>query len=482
MAKKKDGFFRRKKEKTEISAESNNNVNKAGDNPSDDAIPTEQDVKNDHPASEQLSESNEDRIPDILLQDQPQSVSANDAEVQGQSETEKDVSEQSKENAPKDTQAEPFSFRFDENGIAFDDDPQKDQSEDNKSSTTKKPNRRKKTIIGIVVVFVVLIALIAAVSAIVSSFSSSIKEVKTSPLKRGSVENLVNADGNVISTSTAAVSNSSGMRITEVHVSVGDYVSEGDALCELQADSSSQSASMSAAYGDATVAATPTSDTVTANADGVITSVKAEVGGAASGDLFSIQNTDSLMIEVSVSETDINKVGIGMPVRITSEGTANRQYSGTVAAIAPTSSDTASVNSGNASAGYSGLTGAATGSSTPTYKVNVSLNLPIDGLRIGMKTNQDIIIDSHKDVFVVSYDALVKNGDNSYQIYVAEDVDGIKTVKAIPVTVGLQGDVSVEIISDQLKENLEVIQETDKVSEGDKVIISDKSTTSSDGK
>ena len=31
---------------------------------------------------------------------------------------------------------------------------------------------------------------------------------------------------------------------------------------------------------------------------------------------------------------------------------------------------------------------------------------------------------------------------------------------------------------DQLKENMAVIQETDKVAEGDKVIITDKSTTS----
>ena len=471
MTTKEKGLFQREKTNTETASESNDRPSKSGDHLSRDDLPTKSEDGADVPAAGEGNDVSGDQIPDILLQDQSESrdsdADAKTEELQG------------KKNLPepdsKDDENEPFSFRFDDKGIAFDDEPSKAQNENDQKS--QKPNRKKKIIIGVVIGVVALIVLIAAISAAVSSMTSSFKEVKATPLKRNNVESLVNADGNVVSTRTAAVSNSSGMRIAEVYVSVGDYVNEGDSLCYLQADSSSQSSAMSTAYGDA-AAEVPTSQTITANADGVITSVKAEVGGAASGDLFSIQNTDSLMVEVSVSETDINKVGVGMPVRITSEGTGNRQYSGTVATIAPTSNESAAVSSGNVSAGYSGLTGSAAGSTTPTYKVNVNLNLPTDGLRIGMKTNQDIIIESHKDVFVVSYDALVKNGDNNYQIYVAEEADGIKTVKAIPVSVGLQGDASVEVISDNLKENMEVIQETDKVSEGDRVIITDKSTAS----
>ena len=469
----KNGLFRRKKAGTDPTKQRDDHMNEAGEKTSNDVIPAEHEVKADASAAGEGSD-----VPAGQTQKLEQS-----ATEEGEISKIPDSSDEAKntpDNSQKDGAAEPFSFRFDENGIAFDDDTAKAQNE--KDDKSKKPNQKKKIFIGVAVAIGVLIVLIIAVSFAVSSMTSSIKEVKATPLKRGNVENLVNADGNVVSTSTAVVSNSSGMRISEVYVSVGDYVNEGDALCYLQADSSSQNSAMSMAYGGDAAAAAPSSQTVTANADGVVTSVKAEIGGSASGDLFSIQNTDSLMIEVSVSETDINKVGIGMPVRITSEGTANRQYTGTVATIAPTSSETAAVTSGNASAGFSGLSGAAAGSSSPTYKVNVNLNLPTDGLRIGMKTNQDIVIDSHKDVFVVSYDALVKNGDNSYQIYVAEEADGIKTVKGIPVSVGLQGDASVEVISDQLQENMQVIQETDKVSVGDKVLISDKSNAADKGK
>ena len=474
MAIKKDGLFRRKKTKQNTAPENSVKPNEAGDNPS-----AKGEINTDAPGAGKGSDAPADQIPDILLQDQPKPESADKVKEQTQPEAENETPENSVKNAPTDAQAEPFSFRFDENGITVDDESKKKDDEKNDKGKVQKPNRKKKFIIGGVIAAVLLIAFIIAVVSAVTSLSSSVKEVKANPLKRGNVESLVNADGTVVSTKTGAVSNSSGMRITEVYVSVGDYVNEGDALCHLESSGSAQNSDMLAAYGgDASAASAPTSETVTANTDGVITSVKAEVGGAASGDLFSIQNTDSLMIEMAVNETDINKVGIGMPVRITSEGAANRQYSGTVASVAPTSSETATVSSGSAGAGYSGLTGAAAGSSTPTYKVNVNLNLPTDGLRIGMKTNQDIIIENHKDVFVVSYDALVKSGDNSYQIYVAEEENGIKTVKAIPVSLGLQGDANVEVISDQLKENMSVIQETDKVAEGDKVIITDKSTTS----
>lgn len=72
--------------------------------------------------------------------------------------------------------------------------------------------------------------------------------------------------------------------------------------------------------------------TIKANADGKITALNATVSSIATGSIATIQNPDALQVNCNVTESDIQKIQIGMDAIITSD--ANDQtYHGKVTSI-----------------------------------------------------------------------------------------------------------------------------------------------------
>ena len=115
----------------------------------------------------------------------------------------------------------------------------------------------KKAKIVLVIVISVVVLLIAGILgvALISANSESSVAVNNAELKKGNVQNYVNATGVVASKDETYVSSSATYEIEEVMVSVGDKVKEGDILCVIDdssiknqiaiAESNLQSASMS---------------------------------------------------------------------------------------------------------------------------------------------------------------------------------------------------------------------------------------------
>ena len=79
--------------------------------------------------------------------------------------------------------------------------------------------------------------------------------------------------------------------------------------------------------------------TLTATMSGTITELNATVGSACTGNVATIQNTDGLTVEVTISADDVAGVKTGMECTITSDSTGDKEISGTLTQINPVAND-----------------------------------------------------------------------------------------------------------------------------------------------
>ena len=227
---------------------------------------------------------------------------------------------------------------------------------------------------------------------------------------------------------------------------------------------------------------------VTAPISGLVTAVNAQEGNgyqATTGALMTIQAVDVLEVTTQVDEYDINNVKIGQRVMIMTDGTGSDEFEGKVTFIAPT----ATASTGNASSN--------------TFEVRIDILHKDERLRLGMSAKLNILVDTHKDVLAVPYDAIEQKDDGTTFVYVVdksaadaaaktdEDTSGIKVIgidglikkrdekdkdtdkdkdagptvpddvlksaKEIPVQVGLEGDFYSEVMSPKIKEGMTVL-------------------------
>lgn len=289
--------------------------------------------------------------------------------------------------------------------------------------------KKKKIIIGLVALGVIVAA--AAIYFIVGSTAKAATPVQTTDLAKGTLQRTVSAEGSIVSAFTEQVSNTSNIPVWDVDVAVGNYVSKGDRLCRLYNKESD------------------TWESVYATASGTITSVDAINGAPAAGVLFTIQDTGNLKVKVKIKESDIGQVTTGMKANIKTDATGDRVYVGTIESIAPT-----------ASAQASGTTSQSQSQSTakPEFDAMVPIDSPADGLYIGMKTKQEIVVEEKGESYSLPFDAITKDDQGNPQIMVVRTDDaGKMTAEALPVTTGIQTDIAVEITGEGLSDGLKVI-------------------------
>lgn len=142
-----------------------------------------------------------------------------------------------------------------------------------------------------------------------------------------------------------------------------------------------------------------------------------------------IEDTTKLKMVVNINEFDIKDIQKGQRVTIIAEGN-NREYEGKISDIAPKAE--------LRMAGQSYET---------VVEVTIAITNPED-LKINFSANAEIHVSEPKTVLTVSYDALgMRDGQN-----VVFRINKDNKVQMIPITLGMQGDIYVEIISEELKE------------------------------
>lgn len=203
--------------------------------------------------------------------------------------------------------------------------------------------------------------------------------------------------------------------------------------------------------------------TVTANMDGVITSINVAEGNIYTGStIATIEDISSYEVSAEIDEYDIDKIKVGQKIVLKTNGTGDTEFEGTVSKIAPRATKATSA------------AGVATASNV-TYKVTMVINGDVSSLKMDMTAKISIIIDEKDDVLTVPYDAVQVDEDGKLYIELYEnDSTGQNnkngknkgnvpefaiagTGKKVFVTKGIESDYYIEVIGEGVKEGLKVI-------------------------
>jgi HlyD family secretion protein len=190
---------------------------------------------------------------------------------------------------------------------------------------------------------------------------------------------------------------------------------------------------------------------VVAPVDGTVTNINAVVGQESSGALFVIQDLSNLIVNVTVDETDINKIKVGQRAEVTTDASGSDIIEGQIVSFEPVSSsasaNTSTTSTSNGKTSSSSTSSSNSTSSDVTFNVKVQITGQNDKIKVGMNSVVNIVTDEKDDIYAVPYQTVLsKNG--KYDVYAAVDEGGKYVVKEIPVTEGIQSAANVEIQGD----------------------------------
>ena len=182
--------------------------------------------------------------------------------------------------------------------------------------------------------------------------------------------------------------------------------------------------------------------TLTATMDGTITALNATVGSVCSGTVATIQNTDALVVDVTIPANSVPKLSTGMTCHITSDATGDTVIDGTLTQIDPVANDNGS------------------------FGAKVVVNGDADGLLIGISAKVEIVISEKDNVFIVPRDAVGTADDGSSYVLRKTGGEGVDmTFEQVTVTTGDANDFYVEITGSDLQEG-DVIRSSADLTQG----------------
>jgi HlyD family secretion protein len=163
--------------------------------------------------------------------------------------------------------------------------------------------------------------------------------------------------------------------------------------------------------------------------DGTITEISAIAGEkVASGDIaVRIDNLNNLIVQVSVSEVDINKVSVGQPATVTFDALPDKIYQGQVDKISSAGIDTSGV---------------------VEFNVNVKVLDADESVKPGFTAVVSIITSQVKNALLVPNAAIVSRDGKSELLKVAAD----NSISEISVETGSSSDTFTEIKSGDIAE------------------------------
>ena len=175
--------------------------------------------------------------------------------------------------------------------------------------------------------------------------------------------------------------------------------------------------------------------------DGTVTRVNTKVGRFADETeddkpMFVIENLDTLQMKVMVSENDIDKVSVGQKVDITADILNGESVQGEVIRISPT---------GELKDGTT---------SERVIPVYISVKEKNDKLIAGITAKATIHIAEATQALTVPYEAVSELEDGSTVVYVVNEDN---TIHIVPVKLGLETDLYVEIKGGELKEGQTIV-------------------------
>lgn len=178
----------------------------------------------------------------------------------------------------------------------------------------------------------------------------------------------------------------------------------------------------------AAIEATLTMPMLEAPFAGTITDVRSMVGDQVSPATisFRIDDFSSVLVDVQITEVDINRVKVGQPVKLTFDAISGKEYNGNVQSVARVGVS----NNG-----------------TVNFTVTIELKDGDEAVRPGMTAAVNIVVNQLSNVLLVENRAVrLSNGQRI--VYVLRNGALIK----VPITIGAISDTSSEVIGGDLNE------------------------------
>ncbi len=167
---------------------------------------------------------------------------------------------------------------------------------------------------------------------------------------------------------------------------------------------------------------------LTAPIDGKVIYIAAGQGEVVGTEVFiTIADVSRPMVQLSVDETDLDKLVIGTAVRVTFDALEDQTFNGMVVQVDPQMT---------ASGPYRVATG--------LVELDEEAGRTIQNLPLGLSASVTLILQEAKDVLLVPVSALQKTGDGEYAVAVTGS-DGQVTMRTVQI--GLQNDAYAEILS-----------------------------------
>ena len=206
---------------------------------------------------------------------------------------------------------------------------------------------------------------------------------------------------------------------------------------------------------------------ITAPKDGVVVSVQVEEGQTVNSNqttptIVNIADLSKVQLKMEIAEGDITKIKAGSRVEYSILSEPNRKFHAHISSIDP--GLTTLSNGKYTTTTSSGSTASSSSSSAIYYYAKAIVDNADGTLRIGMTTQNTVILDSAKDAVIVPSIA-VKNEDGKSVVYVLKkDKDGLDTAERREVQTGLTDSLKTQILSG-VEEGEEVVTKQNSAAE-----------------
>ncbi|WP_174849663.1 efflux RND transporter periplasmic adaptor subunit [Yersinia artesiana] len=178
--------------------------------------------------------------------------------------------------------------------------------------------------------------------------------------------------------------------------------------------------------------------------------------------IIKVAQLDTMTVEAQISEADVVKVKIGMPVYFTILGEPEKRFSATLRAIEPAPD---SINDETTTSTSSSSSSSSSSTTTAIYYNGLfDVANPDGALRISMTAQVYIVLSKAENAIVIPATAL-ENDQGHYRVQVVDDKGKVSTRE---VTVGINNNVDAQILSG--------------LQAGERVIVSQASAATSNNK
>ena len=202
---------------------------------------------------------------------------------------------------------------------------------------------------------------------------------------------------------------------------------------------------------------------ITAPRDGTVVSVQVEEGQTVNANqttptIVNIADLSHVKMKMQIAEGDITKIKVGTPVEYSILSEPTKKFQTTVSSIDPGLTTLSDGSYGSSSSNKSSYSSSSSSSSAVYYYAQSIVDNKDGILRIGMTTQNELLIANVEDAIIVPSIG-IKKDENGTFVYVLKDGKAVKTA----VKTGIKDNLDTQIISG--------------VNEGDEIITSQGSSS-----